>query len=229
MISSNDCWMKSVCKKAKDKCSKEDIFCIKLFKINELFNYSLLSNNQRMNTSLFAEDVDTIEYTELNNIKNNIVDFVKSGNNIFIYSIICGNGKTAWSIKLMQEYINRIWINSPLKCRALFINVPKFFLSLKDKISNKNDYASFILDNVNDADLVVWDDIATKCITEYESEYLLSILDNRINNKKSNIFTSNMNEKAIFELLGARLASRIINCSKVYNFKGKDKRYLSKG
>lgn len=38
------------------------------------------------------EDVET--FKELQDIKNNIVDFVNQGKNLFIYSSSVGNGKT---------------------------------------------------------------------------------------------------------------------------------------
>ena len=59
---------------------------------------------------------------------------------------------------------------------------------LKLNISQKSDYIKHINDNVLDADIVVWDDIATKGASEFEHEQLISIIDSRMNDKKSNIF-----------------------------------------
>ena len=91
----------------------------------------------------------------LKSIEININDFVKEGKNLYIHSMICGNGKTAWSVKLLQAYLNKIWPESSLTCRALFINVPRFLLTLKDSISNQSDYIDHIKRYVLDADLVV--------------------------------------------------------------------------
>lgn len=222
---SYSCWLKDECySKKKKQCLNEDIFCLKLFKLTNLYNSSLLPNKYKNKLLLYTEEVDSESYYELNNIKNNIKDFVDNGNNLYIYSIICGNGKTSWAAKLIKAYFNSIWMESNLENKALFINVPRFLLALKDNISNKNEYIKHVLTNVNNSNLVIWDDIATKSITEFESEHLLSIIDNRISNTKSNIFTSNMDARAVYDLLGARLASRIINSSINIELKGKDKR-----
>ena len=47
------------------------------------------------------------------------------------------------------------------------------------------------------------------------------------NNKKSNIFTSNINPQDLSNMLGARLASRIIGLSECIPFNGYDKRGVS--
>ena len=160
------------------------------------------------------------------NIENNIIDFVDNGKNLFIYSYGVGCGKTSWAIRLVQSYFNNIWYKTELKCKALFINVPKFLLSLKDNISNKNEYIEHIKNNVLEADLVVWDEVGTKGLTQFEHENLLSLINTRIDMGKSNIYTSNMRPEELKELLGDRLYSRIVKLSIEIEFKGQDKRGL---
>lgn len=47
MITSNQCWLKNTCNKYLTddncKCKNTDSFCMKLFKLNYLFEQSLLS------------------------------------------------------------------------------------------------------------------------------------------------------------------------------------------
>ena len=78
------------------------------------------------------------------------------------------------------------------------------------------------------ADLVVWDDIATKSATVFEAEHLLSYIDTRINDNKSNIYTSNLDANEIQEKLGPRLYSRIVNYSTEIELNGKDKRGINR-
>ncbi len=107
----------------------------------------------------------------------------------------------------------------------LFISVPRFLLELKSNISEKSEYVEHINNNVLDCDLVIWDDIATKLGTEFELSHLLSIIDTRINNGKSNMFTSNLSGVELNKALGDRLYSRIQNYSDVViELQGKDKR-----
>lgn len=226
-IDTKNCFLRSRCKKYK-KCKDcdNDSFCIKLYKINELYNLALLSDFQKGRTILKLDTSmrDKDAFSRLKIIEDSIENFVQSGKNIYLHSAISGNGKTSWAVRLIQDYINAIWYKSDIVCKALFINVPRFLLALKDNISNKNDYITHIHANILDADIVVWDDIATKGVTEYESENLLSLIDTRINLHKSNIFTSNMNESEIYNLMGTRLASRIINLSENIEFFEFDKR-----
>lgn len=231
MISVSDCWMKNYCKKSisDNKCLQESDFCIKLFKLDKLYEYSLLSFKQRLHQSLRidSDGTDRDAFLELKIIEENIIEWVKNGNNLYIYSSICGNGKTSWAVRLIQSYLEKIWIKSDLTCRALFVNVPSFLIALKDNISKTNDYAEYIKDNISNADLVVWDDIAIKTATTYEMENLLSIINTRLMKNLSNIYTSNLIGEDLKNSLGERLYSRIINLSKVIEFQGQDKRGLA--
>ena len=63
-----------------------------------------------------------------------------------------------------------------------------------------------------------------KDLSQFEHDYLLSVISQRISIGKSNIFTTNYSLPIIEQRLGTRLASRIIgSCIKI-EFKGKDKR-----
>ena len=233
MITSNKCWLKDTCKKYNDvtkecDCRNDDVFCIKLFKLDVLYNKSLLTENQRKRVKfvLDANKADREEYIQLQEIEKNIEKFIKDGNNLYIHSCITGNGKTAWSIRMIHSYSNKTWYKSDMECKALFINVPKVLLSLKDNISNKNEYIEHIKNNVLEADLVVWDEVGTKGLTQFEHENLLSLINTRIDMGKSNIYTSNMRPEELKELLGDRLYSRIVKLSIEIEFKGQDKRGL---
>lgn len=230
MILSNECFLYDACKKFKSgNCSIESPeFCIKLFKLDYLYRESLLSEQQRKYAALRidADGTDREEFVQLKNIEANIEEFVNTGGSLYIYSSTCGNGKTAWSIRLIQSYFNAIWHKCDLNCKALFINVPRFLLSLKDNITSKNEYIEHIKANILNADLVVWDEIGTKAITNFEHEHLLSLVNSRIDSNKAQIFTSNLAPLALKEAVGERLYSRVVNLSTVLEFKGADKRGL---
>ena len=216
-----------------DNCNHidcESSFCMKKYKLDYYYDCALLSQEQRKHLILRVDsdgsDIDA--FNKLSDIEHNILKFVDSGKNLYLHSQTAGNGKTSWSLRLIQGYINKKWFNTKLQCIVLFINVPRFLLSIKDNIDTKNDYAQHIKDNVLDADLVVWDDIGTKQSTTFENENLLSIIDSRINLNKSNIFTSNLSSDELHIALGDRLHSRICNQSIDIELKGMDKRFLKK-
>ena len=228
LILNTDCYVQEGCKKYDNNLCTEQ-FCVRLYKIDELYNKALLTKEQRIPLRLRLDNnrIDEVPYTKLKSYQKNIVEFVNNGTNLYIFSNITGNGKTSWAIKLLQSYVNKIWASSDLVCRGLFINVPNFMRELKLNITQKSDYIKHINDNVLNADIVVWDDIATKGASEFEHEQLISIIDTRMNNKKSNIFTSNINPQDLPNMLGARLASRIIGLSECIPFNGYDKRGVS--
>ena len=228
MIEEKDCYIYNRCKKAQEgKCYHcGDSFCQKLFRIDKLFDESLLSTKQRirLDLRLDADGTDRDEFTRLKEIEKHIEDFVSEGNNLYIHSCICGNSKTSWALRLLQAYIEKIWYKSDITCKAMFISVPRFLLALKDNISNPSEYIKHIKDNIYDCDLVVWDEIGTKAPKQFESEHLLSLINARIDNGKTNIYTSNLDSQQLRDVVGERLYSRIINLSEDIEFYGKDKR-----
>lgn len=233
MLTFKDCDQLNNCKKYKESlCPINNLnveqFCIKWFKINSLQDEALLSDKQKKNIPLILDNdgADRDAYVRLKNIQSQIESFTEQGGNLFIWSSITGNGKSAWSVKLLNSYINKIWYKSDIKCRCLFINVPKLLISLRENISQKSDYISHIKENVLTADIIVWDDIATKGFTVFEMENLFNFIDNRLICGKANIYTSNLIGEPLKEAVGDRLYSRIFNSSEIIQFVGKDKRGL---
>ena len=220
-----DCWVRERCKKAVN-CDGES--CIKLFKINELCNLAMLTDDQRRKKKLWLDGngIDKDAFTFLKSVEDNVEKFVNSGDNLYIYSYITGNGKTAWALRILNSYIEKIWYKSDIVCRGLFVNVPRFLISLKDNIGNYNEYYNQIKDNILDADLVVFDEIGAKVATSFETEHLLSIVNARVDAKKSNIYTSNLGPEELRKAVGDRMYSRIINTSTEIIFRGTDKRSI---
>lgn len=203
-------------------------FCMKKYKTDYYFDQALISPNRRINFPLRVDaggsDLEAFNY--LAGISSEIEEFVSKGGNLYIYSQNVGNGKTSWALRLANKYIESVWYKKDMKPIVLFISVPKFLLELKANISNKSDYITHIMQNVLNCDLVIWDDIGSKNGTEFEVSHLLSLIDQRINSNKSNIYTSNLDSEELHQLLGDRLYSRIYNYSHCIEFVGKDKRGL---
>ena len=121
---------------------------MKKFKLDLLFEKSLLSEKYKKDLQLRLDedrkDLESFQY--LKSVQNSIEKFVESGDNLYIHSPVCGNGKTSWAVKLLKEYLFRVWYKSDLVCRALFIHVPRYLLALKDNISEKSDYVKYVKD-----------------------------------------------------------------------------------
>lgn len=213
-----------------DSCNHKDCntFCLRKYKTDYYFDRGLIPLNRRGRIALRidADGRDEVPFTELSNIERNIETFVEGGNNLYIHSSIAGNGKTSWAFRLLRAYVDSVWYRKEMKPIVLFIGVPRFLLELKANISQRSEYIEHIESCVLDCDLVVWDDIGSKNGTEFEVSHLLSIIDTRINNGKSNIYTSNLDKEELHNILGDRLYSRIYNYSKCVEFVGRDKRAL---
>lgn len=214
----------------KNSCNKIDCdkFCMKRFKTEFYFDAGLIPVDKRQKLPLRIDNdlSDEQSFIRLSEIEKDIVNYVNNGKNLYIYSKIAGNGKSSWSFRLLRSYIEKSWFKKDLKPIVLFVSVPKFLLELKANISQKSEYAEHILANIKDCDLVVWDDIGSKNGTEFEVSHLLSIIDDRISNKKSNIYTSNLNREELHQLLGDRVYSRVYNYSECIEFFGRDKRSI---
>lgn len=210
------CWYKDVC--TYDFCTN----CIRYSEMKYLMDNSGIPENKQIPISLIA-GVDLNQYSKLADIKSDIVNFVNDGGNLFICSKYTGNGKTSWAIKLLLRYFDQIWAGNGFRVRGLFVNVPTLLLQLKN-FGNplSEEYKKYLMD----VDVVVWDEIASTSISNYDYGNLLMFLDHRIFADKSNIFTSNAVSKEELEKnVGAKLASRIWNTSTVIEFNGKDRRH----
>lgn len=106
----NDCWVKDTCKKYKNGNCNMNEFCIKKFKLETLYKNSLLAENQWYKVNLYLDKsrIDKDAFEILKTIENNIVEFVEGGSNLYIHSLTCGNGKTAWATRMIQAYLNEI-------------------------------------------------------------------------------------------------------------------------
>ena len=102
-------------------------------------------------------------------------------------------------------------------------------MSLKDNISEKNEYVQHIKNNIMEADLVVWDEVGVKAVTQFEHEHLLNLINLRLLEGKSNIYTSNLSGGELYQMLGDRLYSRIVVASESVVFSSFDKRHLNIG
>lgn len=222
-----NCWLRNSCENVDFYC--DNTFCMKNFKLSKLYDNALISQKQRKKVTflLDKDESDAESFAYLVTIENNINNFVAQGGNIYIHSAITGNGKTSWALRLVQAYFNNIWLYASIDdCRALFINVPRYLLALKDNISQKSNYVRYIKDMVLKADIVIWDEVGTKGLTTFEHENILNLINARIDYGKANIYTSNLNDEELHQVVGDRLYSRIVLLSDEVELFGSDKRAL---
>lgn len=219
MERSSDCWYNKTC--TDDNCNN----CLTYIQMKYQFDNCGLPKSKYMPIELYVDDfnkVDEQAYYRLADIRKGIVEFVNDGKNLYICSKNTGNGKTSWAVKMLQTYFHYTAIGNYEHLKGMFVSVAELLLRLKDF---NNPLPKNYRDNLENVDLVIWDDIALTSISQYDYLQLYSIINNRMFANKSNIFTSNCTTSAkLDELVGAKLSSRIWNTSEIIEFKGGDAR-----
>ena len=77
LILNTDCYVQEGCKKYTNNLCAEQ-FCVRLYKIDELYNQALLTKDQRIPLRLRLDNnrIDEAPYTKLKSYQKNIIDFV---------------------------------------------------------------------------------------------------------------------------------------------------------
>lgn len=216
------CWYKNVCQKFNtNECDKN---CIRYMEMHYLIESSNIPKSNQFKNTLIPSKIDVPKFQELQKIKENIKQFVYNGDNLYIFSKNFGNGKTTWSIKLMQKYFDEIWAGNGFQQRGLFIHTPSFLTKFKEIINKKDEDFEILKQQLLEVDLVIWDDIAAGKLTDYDHTNLLTYIDQRKLNGKSNIYTGNLDETELIDAVGNRLKSRIWNDSITIQLFGNDRR-----
>ena len=220
-----NCWYQGVCPKSPSQCSTT---CLRYIEMLNLVQQSNIPESKWIPLKL-RPGADRDSFLRLQSIKENIEEWVKGGNNLYIYSQNCGNGKTSWSIKLMLAYFNEIWAGNGFRRRGIFVSVPEFLDRSREIINNRDDEFVKIKDDIIDCDLVIWDDITSTQLTNFNHSLLLNYIDARMLANKANIFTGNVDYEGMIKGLGGRLSSRVWNGSEIIEFVDRDKRGVYNG
>lgn len=214
------CWYEDVCSTVTHKCRTG---CIRYLEMLHLLEQSGIPQSRWFPVTMSPDECDYVAFCDLADIKDEIINFVGRGSNLYLYSTKTGNGKTTWAIKLMLKYFNDIWPGNGFRCRGIFIHVPTFLTRMKNFNALDEEFER-IKSELPNVDVVIWDDIASTELSSYDHSQLLTYIDQRILSEKSNIFTGNLGSPEIVKALGTRLASRVWNSSKRIELKGSDKR-----
>lgn len=220
-----ECWYLGVCPKCPDECSPT---CLRYIEMLNLVQQSNIPESKWVPLKL-KPGRDRDAFIRLKDIKDDIKSWVQSGKSLYIFSDTCGNGKTSWAIKLMLAFFNEIWPGNGFRRRGIFISVPEFMDRSRELINNRDDEFAKLRQDILDCDLVIWDDITSTKLTDFNHSLLLNFIDARVLANKANIFTGNVDYSGMVRGLGTRLASRVWNASEVVEFVDQDKRGVYNG
>ena len=215
-----ECWYLGVCSKSPKGCSNT---CLRYIEMLNLVQQSNIPEAKWIPLKL-RPGKDRPAFIRLQEIKEDIENWTKNGGSLYIYSDAFGNGKTSWAIKLMLAYFNEVWAGNGFRRRGVFVSVPEFMDRHREIINNRDEDFVQLKTDMLECDLVVWDDITSIKLTDFNHAVLLNYIDARVLSNKANIFTGNVDYEGMVRNLGGRLASRVWNASEIVQFVDQDKR-----
>lgn len=209
----------------KDMCDLEcKQACMRYVEMNYMLKHSNIPKSKQCINKLIPEPCDESAFEYLADVRNSIVDFTKNGKQLYIYSSNCGNGKTTWAIKLMLQYFHESWAGNGFTQRGIFIHVPTYLYKCKEVINKPDESFELLRYMLPRVDLVIWDEIASTRLSEYDYTQLLVTIDQRNLNELSNIYTGNIKPYDLERCVGSKLASRMLGGCELVELKGGDRR-----
>lgn len=215
------CYAEHYCKKDRSECSE---ICGGYRVLRALYSLSNIPERCKYNIPLIPEKRDIPAFEELNDFMNNIRDHVENGDGLYIWSKDVGNGKTTWACKIMGYYFRKIAFHSGLEDEGLFIYLPLFLENLRMHYHNPTPEFEKVAEMVTSCKLLIVDDIGAERMSEWVSERVLDIVNERVNKRLSTIYTSGVSPKEFEENYEGRLASRVLGYSLIVNITGQDRR-----
>lgn len=214
----SDCWYKDHC---NDNCDT----CVTFTQMQWQMEHSGLPKAKQKPITLYLNKenkIDANAFRRLAEIRADIVNFVNKGGNLYICSKYTGNGKTSWAIKMLHTYFHYTAEGNYDNLKGMFVSTADLLLRLKDF---NNPLPISYRDNLENVDLIVWDDIALTNMSQYDYTQFYNIIDKRILAEKSNIFTTNCTDfEQLTSIVGLKIASRIYHTSEIIELKGLDMR-----
>ena len=215
------CYAEEYCKKPKTACNE---LCGGYRVLRALYSLSKIPIGYQYNIALYPQKRDLEAFEYLNEFKEDIVNNVEQGRNLYIWGKSTGCGKTSWACKIMSHYFRKIAFISGLENEGLYIYLPVFLNDLRNSFDNKTPEFEEELEMVSKCRLLIIDDIGSEKLTEWVRERIVSIIHTRVSNGLSTIYTSNLSPDELKEEMGDRISSRILGGSCVVEITGADRR-----
>ena len=215
------CFAEAYCQKDKSACSE---LCGGYRVLRALYNLSRIPERYRYNIPLKPSDEDVPAFEVLNEYKEKILENVEAGKGLYIWGKSTGNGKTSWACKIMSHYFRKIAFDTGLENEGLYIFLPTFLEDLRNSFDDMDSDFEQVLSMVKSCKLLIIDDIGAERVTDWVRERMVSIINTRVSNNLSTIYTSNLSPEELKEELGDRISSRVLGSSQVIEIVSGDRR-----
>lgn len=197
-------------------------------KVHQLLVESGVPKKYYVPQKLVRRQVDEQLWNFLEEYRNDVVNKVHSGNNLVITSPIVGNGKTSWAIRLLQRYIAETALDGDLGDKGVFCVCSNMLEIFGDFGYFETSIEFFdYLNRLKNCKLLVIDEIGSGRITPVSYNHFYDLINYRVDNGLTTIYTTNYNDERIQEVLGERLYSRIYHTATVLEFRADNVRGYS--
>ncbi len=130
----------------------------------------------------------------------------------------CGTGKTHLAIAILRELIQKGYT-------GLFYNVISLLDDLRSTYALDNTLTQWpILEKVCRVDILVLDDLGAEKTSGWVNDRLYAIINQRYEQEKATIVTTNKNDKELEEQVGTRIESRLKEMCQWLRIEGNDYR-----
>ena len=196
-------------------------------KLNELFEHSGLPKKFFEPQILVERKADIECWQWLEDVRNNIVEEVQNGLSIVITSSMVGNGKTSWAVRLLQRYLAETALDGRMVEKGMFVVSAQLLTEFGD-YNYFQTMQEFLerFERIKTCELLVIDEMGGGSLTKASYPYLYDLVNYRVDNNLSTIYTTNYTDEEIIDLLGRRLYSRIYDTSVVIEFEASNVRGL---
>lgn len=197
-------------------------------KVHQLLVESGVPKKYYVPQKLVRRQVDEQLWNFLEDYRNDVVNKVLNGNNLVITSPIVGNGKTSWAIRLLQRYIAETALDGDLGDKGVFCVCSNMLEIFGDFGYFETSIEFFdYLNRLKNCKLLVIDEIGSGRITPVSYNHFYDLINYRVDNGLTTIYTTNYSDERIQEVLGERLYSRIYHTATVLEFRADNVRGYS--
>lgn len=215
------CFAEAYCQKDRAECSE---VCGGYRVLRALYRLSRVPVGYQYHIRLKPDPADIPAFETLNEFKENVVDHVEAGYGLYIWGKSTGCGKTSWACKIMGHYFRKIAFDTGLENEGLYIFLPSFLEDIRASYDNPDPEFEEVLTMIKKCKLLIIDDIGSEKSTEWVRERMVSIINTRVSNGLSTIYTSNLSPDELTGSLGDRIGSRVLGSSQVVEITGGDNR-----
>jgi len=204
--------------------------CLKQRLIDEYYNLSNMNavlrdeNFDTFDIRLFSTKTDPSEglsprknMEEISRVANSFVqNFGKKFTNLLLYGET-GLGKTFICHCIAKDLLDRGFT-------VLYLTAPRLCKFIEDYRFNRESLTEpeEMLAAVDDADLLIIDDLGTEISTVITSVALFDIINQRLISRKSTIISTNLTTVALEANYSERIYSRFLGCYEIFKFFGND-------